>query len=443
MIIVIYAGYQSEPLNPSLINTTGLGGTEQCIINLAQQFALDEHSVYVTGQVENGDYQNVKYRNQILLEKELNNKKVDWVIGVSYINYLLELNFLNFDKSFFWIHNTDFYPWFRGKELENKGEYLLYNDKMTYIVCLTEWHKNKFVSQFPKISNKVIVIGNGINKSAFVKPKQKNKDSFIYTSHAERGLSIVLENWNHIKKIKPDATLHIATPNYGLEFFEEHYADYINNFQDIKFYGSLPQRQLYDLMSQCEYWYYPTDYEETFCITALEMLGHNVTPIATEVVLKETLSDFNLKSLKNISKKLDFQKVSNYIETNDWSCIKKLWDKYIFIMENQNNKNFELDCVYVISLNVNQSLIDTWTNDIRQKLMPWYKGPIVCKKATNGAKIDNEWLKTNNYSVYDNWKLENHPNSFWSNDVTPVNLVVVFLITRFGNTHIKTISKTF
>ena len=29
MIIVIYAGYQSEPLNPSLINTTGLGGTEQ------------------------------------------------------------------------------------------------------------------------------------------------------------------------------------------------------------------------------------------------------------------------------------------------------------------------------------------------------------------------------------------------------------------------------
>ena len=98
------------------------------------------------------------------------------------------------------------------------------------------------------------------------------------------------------------------------------------------------------------------------------MLGHNVTPIATEVATK-TLSDFNLKSLKNISKKLDFQKVSNYIETNDWSCIKKLWDKYIFIMENQNNKNFELDCVYVISLNVNQSLIDTWTNDIRQKLM--------------------------------------------------------------------------
>ena len=54
------------------------------------------------------------------------------------------------------------------------------------------------------------------------------------------------KNWNHIKKIKAfDATLHIATPNYGLEFFEEHYADYINNFHDIKFYGSMPQRQLY------------------------------------------------------------------------------------------------------------------------------------------------------------------------------------------------------
>ena len=106
------------------------------------------------------------------------------------------VDFLDFNKSFFWIHNTDFYPWFRGEELENKGEDLLYDKRMTYIVCLTNWHKQNFISQFPKISQKVIVIGNGVDTNSFVKPQTKVADSFIYTSHAERGLHKILENWN-------------------------------------------------------------------------------------------------------------------------------------------------------------------------------------------------------------------------------------------------------
>ena len=36
MRIVIYAGYQSTEWNPTFIDSTGLGGTEQCILNLAK-----------------------------------------------------------------------------------------------------------------------------------------------------------------------------------------------------------------------------------------------------------------------------------------------------------------------------------------------------------------------------------------------------------------------
>lgn len=422
MIIVIYAGYQSTPLCPNLLDKTGLGGTEQCIIHLANQFAQDNHTVYVTGEVENGDFKNVKYRNLSSLNNDLTNIKVDLVIGVSYINYLLELDFIDFKQSLFWIHNTDFYPWFRGEELENKGEHLLYDPRITFIVCLTNWHKSSFISRFPKIAQKVIVIGNGVDTSSFVKQQPKLKDSFIYTSHAERGLYKVLEDWPLIKKIKPNASLHIATPNYGLQFFKENYLKSIKNCSDIKFYGSLPRTRLYELMAKCEYWYYPTEYEETFCITALEMLGHGVKVIASEVAgLKETLSEFNLKSLENITKKLDFNKTLKYVKENDWRHTKTNWYKYIYLMDNSKNK-FQLDCVYVISLNVNQSLIDTWTNSIRNKLIPWYDGPIVCKKATNGADLNAEWLRQNDYAIYENWKIPNHPNTFWSDEVKPGEL---------------------
>ena len=75
-------------------------------------------------------------------------------------------------------------------------------------------------------------------------------------------------------------------------------------------------------------------------------------------------------------------------------------------MDTVDINKFELDCVYVISLNVNQSLIDSWTESIRKKLMPWYDGAIVCKKGTNGANLDDEWLSTNGYKPYAGWKLE-------------------------------------
>ena len=56
------------------------------------------------------------------------------------------------------------------------------------------------------------------------------------------------------------------------------------------------------LLSNSEYWYYPTEYEETFCITALEMLGHNVKPITSGLAaLKETCGQFDLKSLNNLN----------------------------------------------------------------------------------------------------------------------------------------------
>ena len=198
MIIVIYAGYQSIPLDPNLLKTTGVGGTEQCIIHLAKQFAK-EHTVYVTGSVTNIESESVTYCDLESFKNKIGETKIDWVIGVSYINYLLELDFLNFDKSFFWIHNTDFYPWHRGEELENGGDYLLNDTRLSYVVCLTEWHKNNFISQYPLIANKVIVIGNGIESNKFQTTKKIN-DSFIYTSHAERGLDKVLEDWPNIKK---------------------------------------------------------------------------------------------------------------------------------------------------------------------------------------------------------------------------------------------------
>jgi len=59
MLIVLYAGYNSTPWNPQSFLTTGLGGTEQCIMSLADNL-LAKNEVYVVGSVIEGDYKDFK-----------------------------------------------------------------------------------------------------------------------------------------------------------------------------------------------------------------------------------------------------------------------------------------------------------------------------------------------------------------------------------------------
>jgi len=59
MLIVLYAGYNSNPWSPLSFVKTGLGGTEQCIMSLADNL-LAKNEVYVVGSVVEGDYKDFK-----------------------------------------------------------------------------------------------------------------------------------------------------------------------------------------------------------------------------------------------------------------------------------------------------------------------------------------------------------------------------------------------
>lgn len=417
--IIFYTGYHNPVWSPHDIDTRGLGGTEQCVLHLSEQFAEDPNNdVYVVGDVKETEYKNVKYIKTENTHSVFKNDYIDCVIGVSYINYLLELDHLNFNHSLFWVHNIDFYPWHRGEELDNGGRYLLEDVKLRNIICLSDWHKQKFIQQFPESHNKVKVIGNGVSVNKFVKSKSKIPNSFVYSSHAERGLQKVIDDWDDIKSILPDAILNIATPSYGLDYFNENFLEQINQKEDIFFHGSLSLLNLYKILSNSEYWYYPTEYEETFCITALEMLGHNVKPITSGLAaLKETCGQFDLKSLNNLNGDFNGNDANEYISSCNWDVRKNIWYQYVY-SDMISKKNIE--CVYIISMNVNEEQTAIWKNEIENKLLPDYKGHIVIKKATNGSDITNSWLQENDFALYENWKLDEDTNNiFWSRDIDP------------------------
>jgi len=422
MKIVLYTGYHTTPWNPSSLKTTGLGGTEKTTYYLAKELAtLPEYHIWVVGNVVPGDFDNVKYRTTQQFKQE--ESSVDTIVGISYIHYLKEFEDFNYKNSIFWVHNTDYYTWWNGEEISNHRE-LLSHPKLNYIVCLTKWHREVWLQQFPETQNKIKVIGHGINIKdiintfpspqvikglMFPKPysqqHQKVKNQYIYSSHAERGLARVLEDWPFIKQETPDATLKICTPEYGLEYYNQYFKEWVDNLDGIEFLGVLPEKQLYQLMADSQYWYYPSTYEETFCLTALEMLAHQVLPITWEWGgLKETLHGFNVLD-KNDT--IDWRLAKDYIYSISWNNIVSRYWAPLFLELNMN-----LDFFYVLALNDKPSIREKCNKIFMPNNFSYW-----VKTGFDYRTLTQEDLDKFGVKKHPNWKIDSDIH-WWNREVT-------------------------
>jgi len=285
MRVLFYVGYQNTKFDKLTYLENGIGGSEYAVIKLADAFAAKAHEVVVSGEVYNEFIDGVNYIHSDDLE---HNQHFDIVIATNYIHYILFLETINitFDKSYFWMHNDTFYPWYMGERLLNNGNDYLLSDKMTKIVCVSKVLADDIKQQHPQAADKVVYIENAIDPTDFEGiDVQRNKDQFVYTSAADRGLENLLNIWSSIKEMKPSATLYVASPPYALEWYD----DYKGDYEDVYFIGNQNPENLYKLIKESEYSVYPSQYYETFCITALEMMMGGVKIIATDTGNLKTL----------------------------------------------------------------------------------------------------------------------------------------------------------
>ena len=142
MRILITIGYQKEPINKQYWEENGLGGSEYAVIKLAEQFAKNGHDVIVSGMVKTSKSDGVFYCDY----KELHSSQhFDVVIATNYIHYLRLLDDLNitFSKSYFWLHNFDFYPYYNGVSLPNDGLDYLKDNRITQFIAVSDYQKSK------------------------------------------------------------------------------------------------------------------------------------------------------------------------------------------------------------------------------------------------------------------------------------------------------------
>jgi glycosyltransferase involved in cell wall biosynthesis len=361
--ILFYTGYCNVPWNYSSMKRGALGGSEKAVAYLAQELCRNGYTVYVSGSVqpeelsaENGDEVSVKYVGLSGLPELLRTTAFHTVVCSRYISFLeLYAGASSFYQFYIWAHDTHLIPY--GCDLSDTAIVEKWSDHIDGCVCQTQWHADEYVSQYPALKSKIRVINNGIDLELFPRPISKKTNRFIYTSRTERGLSRILDLWPDIVAALPDATLVISTYvafpcNDDERRIQERIAHlnqtYLGQNEEegrIRHLGQLNPTQLYAEMGAAEYWLYPTDWPETSCITAMEMLMSEVICFYYPVAgLTETMggcgiqiapgSGSNVQTLAQIAidetKKEALRKQGRaYAESCSWVNRAQQWDKMV------------------------------------------------------------------------------------------------------------------
>ena len=356
--ILFFVGFSDVHWNYSYLKENAIGGSEKAVAYLTKELALKfqtkdnslkTNKIYIVGDVKNEELAelNITYLNLSQFPKLMNEIPFHTVVCSRYIGFLEMFNTCSFYKFYIWAHDTMLLPY--GSNLSDNAILEKWSNYIDGCVCQTKWHANEYEKRYSSLKDKIIIVNNGIDKSAFpltsssTSSRKKQPNKFIYTSRTERGLTRVLELWPQILLVIPDAELVISTyTKFPLNKEEEQIKTIIDKYESIRHLGQLNTEQLYKEMSTAEYWLYPTSWPETSCITALEMLMSEVICLYYPVAgLTDTMDNYGIQiergnEIETLMKLTPQQndevrlKGKIYAESCSWENRASLWTKNFF-----------------------------------------------------------------------------------------------------------------
>jgi glycosyltransferase involved in cell wall biosynthesis len=296
--LLIYSGYSNKKFNAESLRTHALGGSETATIRTAKEFKKLGYDVVVMGNViDSVSIDGVRYISREYGQEYLDRNKMDVIIISRYLHFLTHFRFST-EQLYLLNHDVCYLPWGIDKNVENNwnlqaklGNVLFERsiERFDNIICLTNWHRDHYTKLYPFTRDKIYVWGNGIEFEMFPPHRPKIKNKFIWVSRAARGLRRMLDMWPEIKERYPDATLDIYSYSGA---GEEDVVERCQSLEGVIHHGGVPQSVLLDRMQDAEYWFYPTNFEETYCITALEMQHSKVCCVCTNLAaLRDTAGE--------------------------------------------------------------------------------------------------------------------------------------------------------
>ena len=279
------------PFHARSLDERPLGGTETGLIRLSQELSLLGHEVVVFSPLENPPLSEPLY----LPVSAINDLgPVDVFVAVREWSPL----FLSVDARIrlFWSGDSYDQPQNLGM-----GDPRVY-EKIDAFLAVSNWHGQRLSEESGFPIEKVWPIRNGIHLPYFDGSEQRVRKRMIYSSTPYRGLVHLPPLYQAIKRIHPDAELHVFS-GYAVYAGPQGYderavqefkqlADVLNRLPDCTVHGNIQQSALAREFMKSSVLAYPNTFEETSCMTAMEAQAAGCVPVTSQLAaLPETIGD--------------------------------------------------------------------------------------------------------------------------------------------------------
>lgn len=279
-LVVIFAGWYYSKWNGSAIGQKGgLGGSETSAVSVAEKLvATGKYSVVICCDTQDCvNVRGVDYIRVCDYEAFCRTYIIDALVVLRFSDFIRKP--VNIAKVFLWLQDVIHI---------SKGAIPNF-ELLDGVVVLTEWHARKYLSLFNERTRAIIapllrIIGNGVDLARFSiqPPPIRQPYKFIYSSCPSRGLDGVVEYFSRVKQLRPCAELHIFSdfnngdakrtiPNI------EQFKTQMERVEGVFINDRVDQNTLAAEMLTSSFWLYlPFNFDETYCITALEMQAAGV-----------------------------------------------------------------------------------------------------------------------------------------------------------------------
>jgi glycosyltransferase involved in cell wall biosynthesis len=298
--LAIWTGPAWEKWGLDSYLTSGIGGSETCAAKLAMVAAENGYQVTMIGEHE------TKYDEKISL--------IDWRaedFEYEYFDTLVSSRSLSpvdwrlkAKNILVWIHDI----WLlSGKEISN-----YHKSKVNKFICLSPWHKDFVKGHHNLTEEKISIIPNGVNTELFegLTP-DKDFGRLHYSSSPDRGLDNILAIMPWVIDKCPELKLHIFYGFYNWESAArarnneselqqiENLKSQISQFGErIVSHGRISQPNLAKEWMKAWLWLYPSQFCETFCLTAKEAQISETPILCSDMgALNTTVGDFGIRVL--------------------------------------------------------------------------------------------------------------------------------------------------
>jgi hypothetical protein len=324
-----------------------ISGSEYMAMNLAKEFHKLGYRVFIIGTFEDkknninyeGIYDGIEYIDYKYFSEFALKYQIDYLIVSRYTENLVYYD--NIKRVYLWMHDT-------LPVINDNSKCIQYHKtKFKRIIGITDWQKKNTVRILNVPEDNIVVSRNAIYMERFInKDVEKTRHRFIYSSAPERGLDYLIQLIPKIKEKYDDTTLYLFV---NKDYIDSNTLNIIDSLDYVYLKERIPQDQLAVEFLKSDVWFYPTNFSESYCITALEAMASKCL-IAT----------------------VDYCGLGNIVKGKGILCeppiqdnVDELIDKLFFVLERPALKNHFINTAYNwVANQTYEKLAQEWIDEI-------------------------------------------------------------------------------